>query len=159
LLWVEDQTSLHEGMERIRKTGADSPVLVLGLREDPLLALAALKGGASGFVHAGMDPEQVARAISVAAKGERIVPRWLLGHLVAELASEEPLELNSLTPRQGEILKLVDEGLSNAQIAQRLYLTESTIKQHLRSVYKLLGVKNRAEATKLLRRVNNRNPE
>jgi DNA-binding NarL/FixJ family response regulator len=154
LLWVEDQTSLHEGIERIQKTRPDSPVLVLGLREDPSLALAALKAGARGFVHAGMDPEQVARAISVAAKGEIVAPRWLLAHLVEEVASEEPPELSSLSLRQREVLKLVEEGLSNSEIARRLFLTESTIKQHLRSAYKLLGVKNRAEATKLVRRVN-----
>jgi DNA-binding NarL/FixJ family response regulator len=154
LLWVEDQTTLHEGMERIQKTRPDSPVVVLGLREDPPLALAALKAGARGFVHAGMDPEQVARAISVAAKGEIVAPRWLLGHLVAEVSSDEPPELSSLSLRQREILKLVDEGLSNVEIARRLYLTESTIKQHLRSAYKQLKVKNRVEATKLIRRAN-----
>jgi DNA-binding NarL/FixJ family response regulator len=59
--------------------------------------------------------------------------------------------LRVLTPRQREILELVVEGLSNARIAERLFLTESTIKQHLRAAYKLLNVRNRTEAAKLLR--------
>jgi DNA-binding NarL/FixJ family response regulator len=55
-----------------------------------------------------------------------------------------------LTPRQRQIVGLVCEGLSNAQIAKRLFLTESTVKQHLRAAYKLLNVRNRVQAAKLL---------
>ncbi len=56
-----------------------------------------------------------------------------------------------LGSRKVEILEMVVEGLSNAQIAKRLYLTESTVKQHLRAAYKALGVKNRNQAAALLR--------
>jgi DNA-binding NarL/FixJ family response regulator len=158
LLWAEDQVSLYKGLERVRKASPDSPVLVLGLREDLPLALAALKAGTQGFVHAGMSPEQVARAISVAARGEIVAPRWLVGHLVADLAYEEPAELGSLTSRQREVLALVAEDLSNAEIAQRLFLSESTVKQHLRAAYKVLGVKNRTEAARLIHNTNRYQP-
>ena len=151
LLWAEDQQSLYEGIERVQKVSPDSPVLVLGLREDSLLALAALKAGTRGFVHAGMSPEQVARAISVAARGEVVAPRWLVEHLVAEVVYEEPAELASLTSRQREILMLVAEDLSNAEIARRLFLSESTVKQHLRAAYKVLGVNSRSDAARLVR--------
>jgi DNA-binding NarL/FixJ family response regulator len=57
----------------------------------------------------------------------------------------------SLGTRQKEILGLVGEGLSNAQIAERLFLSESTIRQHLRAAYKVLGVNNRTEAVRLIR--------
>ncbi|MCA1702019.1 MAG: helix-turn-helix transcriptional regulator [Actinobacteria bacterium] len=59
--------------------------------------------------------------------------------------------LGDLSTRQREILELVAEGLSNGQIAKRLFLTESTIKQHLRGAYKILGVRNRAQAVRLVR--------
>jgi DNA-binding NarL/FixJ family response regulator len=62
--------------------------------------------------------------------------------------------LAALSVRQREILGYVVEGLSNAEIGRRLYLSESTIKQHLRAVYKLLGVSNSTEAANLLRRGN-----
>jgi DNA-binding NarL/FixJ family response regulator len=158
VLWSEDRVSLCEDIERVRRASPDSPVLVLGLREDPPLAMAALKAGARGFVHAGMSPEQVARAISVVARGEEVVPRWMLGHLVAELTHQEPAELSPLTSRQREILALVAEDLSNAEIAQRLFLTESTVKQHLRAAYKVLGVNKRADAAKLMRDASRHQP-
>jgi DNA-binding NarL/FixJ family response regulator len=60
-------------------------------------------------------------------------------------------DLEILSFRQRQILELVVEGLSNAEIAGRLYLAESTVKQHLRAAYKLLGVRSRTEAAKLIR--------
>jgi DNA-binding NarL/FixJ family response regulator len=151
LLWAEDQVSLYEGIERVRKASPDASVLVLGLHEDLPLAMAALKAGARGFVHAGMNPDQVARAISVVARGEEVVPRWMLRHLVDEVTYNESAKLNPLTSRQREVLALVAEDLSNAEIAQRLFLTESTVKQHLRAAYKVLGVNKRTAASRLFR--------
>ncbi len=158
LLWAEDQVSLYEGIERVMKASPDASVLVLGLHEDLSLAMAALKAGARGFVHAGMNPEQVARAISVVARGEEVVPRWMLRHLVDEVTYKEPEELSPLTSRQREVLALVAEDLSNAEIAQRLFLTESTVKQHLRAAYKILGVNKRTDAAKLIRTANRYQP-
>jgi DNA-binding NarL/FixJ family response regulator len=123
--------------------------LVLGSQLDLGLAWSALKNGADGFVHAQMHPAQVLRAVEVVQKGELAAPRQLLGYFL--LSQNENPKLGDLTARQGEILEMVVEGLSNAQIAGRLYLSESTIKQHLRAVYKELGVSNRTQAAKLMR--------
>jgi DNA-binding NarL/FixJ family response regulator len=111
------------------------------------LARAALQAGANGFLHAQMPPEQVVRALEVASKGEHVVPRELLKAL-----AEAPVDPDILTPRQREVLELVAEGLSNAQIARRLFLTEFTVKQHLSKAYRLLGVRNRNQAASVLRK-------
>jgi DNA-binding NarL/FixJ family response regulator len=137
-----------EGMGRIRELHPGVPLLILGSQLDLELAWAALKQGADGFVHAQMDPEQVLRAVEVVQKGELAAPRGLLGYLLHQ--NENP-KLGDLSARQGEILEMVVEGLSNAEIAGRLYLSESTIKQHLRTAYKVLGVRNRTEAANLMR--------
>jgi DNA-binding NarL/FixJ family response regulator len=117
-----------------------------------------LRAGASGFVHAEMIPNLLLRAVAVATKGELVAPRELLKYLWSE---EEPANLGLLSARQREILGYVVEGLSNAErkrrlsnaeIARRLFLSESTIKQHLRAAYKVLGVSNRTEAANLFRR-------
>ena len=78
-----------------------------------------------------------------------MLPRELLKGLVAK---DRAPDLSGLTLRQVEILEMVADGLSNLQIATRLYLSESTIKQHLLKVYKVLGVKNRNQAASFLRR-------
>ena len=75
-------------------------------------------------------------------------PGSCYGYLLSQ--NENP-KIGELSARQGEILEMVVEGLSNAEIAGRLYLSESTIKQHLRAVYKVLGVSNRTEAAKTMR--------
>ncbi len=142
---VED---LSRGIGRIKELHPDASILIFSVHVNLPLAHAALQLGAGGFVHAGMSPTQIARAVKVASQGEIVAPRQLLEYL---LSQEESVDPNVLTPRQQEILELVVDGLSNAEIANRLYLSESTVKQHLRAAYKLLGVNNRTEAARLIR--------
>jgi DNA-binding NarL/FixJ family response regulator len=137
-----------DSMGRIRELYPGVPLLVLGAQLDLGLAWAALKNGADGFVHAQMHPAQVLRAVEVVQRGELAAPRQMLGYF---LSQKENPKIGDLTARQREILEMGVEGLSNAQIARRLYLSESTIKQHLRAVYKVLGVRNRTEAAKTMR--------
>jgi DNA-binding NarL/FixJ family response regulator len=118
---------------------------------DARLAQSALRAGASGLIHAGMRPEQIVRALRLASAGKIVVSQSTVSRgLIESLVAENPPDLGALTPRQREILELVCEGLSNAQIAERLFLTESTIKQHLYAAYKLLKVRNRIQAANLL---------
>jgi DNA-binding CsgD family transcriptional regulator/LysM repeat protein len=79
-----------------------------------------------------------------------------LGGLVGNEESRPEQRIHLLSARQQEILELVAEGLPNAQIAQRLFVTESTVKQHLHKAYRTLGVRNRREATKFLESSNDR---
>jgi len=144
----------HEGLsERVKfyqELCPDAPpVVVFSPQLDLPLAHDALQAGASGFVHAEMMPNQLVRALAVAARGELVAPRELLRYV---LTKDHSADLDTLSVRQREILGYVVEGLSNAKIARRLYLSESTIKQHLRAAYKLLGVSNRTEAANLFRR-------
>lgn len=141
----EDDLSAEIG--RLRALAPDVPLLVFGLHGDLSLVRLALRAGARGFIHAGMQPSQIIRAISVTSEGEVAVPRELLKDLVA---GDAPVDTATLSNRQREILDLVCEGMTNAQIARRLYLSEFTIKQHLRAAYKLLGVHNRTEAARVL---------
>ena len=95
-----------------------------------------------------MELDQIARAVDGAHEGEIVAPRKLLEYLIA---NDDPADLEALTIRQREILQLVAQGLSNAQIAKDLFLSESTVKQHLRATYKVLGVSSdRKEAARLI---------
>jgi DNA-binding NarL/FixJ family response regulator len=150
ILCANGQEDLSERVHSHRELSPHAtPILVFSPQLDLPLARDTLKAGASGFVHAEMTPDQLRRAVAVAARGELVAPRELLQYLLTE---EEPANLAALSARQREILGYVVEGLSNAEIGRRLYLSESTIKQHLRAAYKLLGVNNRTEAANLFRR-------
>ena len=144
---AEREDGAAEEVSRVKEMSPETPVVLLGLRADLALARVAMSSGAKGFVHAGMPPEQIVRALTVVQKGEVAVPRELVSGLLAQ-EEEAAAELLPLTPRQEEILGLVAEGLTNAQIAGELYLSEFTIKQHLRAAYKTLGVKNRTQAVR-----------
>lgn len=141
---------LSEALGRMREVNPEISILVFSMHVDLPLARAALRLGARGFVHAGMELDQIARATEVAARGEVVAPRKLLEFLIA---NDDPTDLDALTARQRDILDMVAEGMSNIQIARRLYLSESTVKQHLRAAYKLLGVSNRSDAAKLVKGV------
>ena len=152
ILCANSRERLSERVEFYQELSQGAPpVVVFGPQLDLPLARDALQAGASGFVHAEMMPDQLLRALAVAAKGELVAPRELLRYM---LSKEGPANLDILSARQREILGHVVEGLSNAEIGRRLYLSESTIKQHLRAAYKVLGVRNRTEAANLFRRGN-----
>ncbi|HEY6713747.1 MAG TPA: response regulator transcription factor [Rubrobacter sp.] len=152
ILCANSREGLSERVEFYKELSQDAPpVVVFSPQLDLPLARDALQAGASGFVHAEMMPDQLVRALAVAARGELVAPRELLRYV---LTNDQSGDLAALSVRQREILGYVVEGLSNAEIGRRLYLSESTIKQHLRAAYKLLGVSNRTEAANLFRRGN-----
>jgi DNA-binding NarL/FixJ family response regulator len=150
ILCANSHEGLSERVEFYQELSQHAPpVVVLGPQLDLPLARDALQAGASGFVHAEMTPDQLVRALAVAARGKLVAPRELLGYV---LTKDQSGDLGALSARQREVLGYVVEGLSNAEIGRRLYLSESTIKQHLRATYRLLGVSNRTEAAKTMRK-------
>lgn len=155
VLYGDKIEGLSESIKRAQALSPEAPVLVLSLKVELPVALAALKAGAHGFIHAVMEPAQIARAFSVAFSGEMVAPRKLLEFIVSggvsAATNHRATEHVAFTPRQIEILGLVTEGLNNNEIARHLFLSESTVKQHLRGAYKILGAKNRTEAVRLIR--------
>jgi DNA-binding NarL/FixJ family response regulator len=130
----------------IRGLASDAPVLVFVSTPNLCLARAALQAGASGLLYSSMSEEQIIRAISMAISGEVVLPRELLVYWREE---RRPPDLSVLSARKREILQLLIEGLSNAEIARQVWLSESAVKQNLRAIYKVLGVRNRIEVRQL----------
>ncbi len=149
VITYSNRRDVDSEVRRLRTFIPDAAVLVFAPHPDTQLVRNALRAGASGFLHAGMRPDQIVRAVRQVSEGKKTVPKELLDVLLAEEGTEP--DLAALTPRQREILELVVEGLSNVEIGKRLFLTESTVKQHLHAAYKLLNVQNRTQAAKLFR--------
>ncbi|MEU8824202.1 response regulator transcription factor [Streptomyces sp. NPDC048636] len=112
---------------------------------------AALRAGAAGFLLKDTDPEQLVRAVRTLAQGGSVldpgVTRAVIGGFLAaeaEVTASEAIE--ALTPREREVLALLGEGLANPQIADRMGLAASTVKDHVRAVLGKLGGLNRVQA-------------
>ncbi|MER5640310.1 response regulator transcription factor [Kitasatospora sp. NPDC002227] len=116
----------------------------------------ALKAGAAGYLLKDAPPEQVLGAVRVVAAGGRVLASASMAHLVdasvlhssrtARISPDQRRRLESLSNQQREILCLVGSGLSNPQIAQRMYLTEGTVKAYVSRLLTSLKVDNRTQA-------------
>jgi DNA-binding NarL/FixJ family response regulator len=111
----------------------------------------ALQAGASGFLLKDVPAESLFDAVRIIAGGEALLAPTITRRLIAEFARLRPRQvrpqaLSELTPRETEILGLVAEGLSNREIAERLVLSDETVKTHVSHVLRKLGLRDRAQA-------------
>jgi DNA-binding NarL/FixJ family response regulator len=109
----------------------------------------ALEAGASGFLLKHAPPAELARAVRVVAAGDALIAPEMLRRLVADFVRSRPVPrptVADLTPRETEVLVLIAEGMSNAEIAAHLVLAEQTVKTHVGHVFTKLGLRNRAQA-------------
>ena len=151
-----------DGIEATRRVVAEHPssrVLVLTTFDVDEYAFAALRAGASGFLLKNARPDELVDAIRTVAAGSsvvepRVVRRMLdlfAPHLPADAdgaraAADLDPRLRALTPRELDVLRRVAEGLSNAEIAERLVLGATTVKTHVGNVLAKLGVRDRVQA-------------
>lgn len=148
LVCADSREDLFSSLEFARERYSEAKLVIFSLTMDLALAREALRSGARGFIHGAMHPGQVLQAMYAVRKGELAAPRELLGFLFQDANTANT---KVLTNRQQEVVELAVGGLSNLQIAQKLYLSESSVKQHLRAAFKLLGVKSRTEAARVFR--------
>ncbi|GLZ02093.1 response regulator transcription factor [Actinoplanes sp. NBRC 103695] len=146
-----------DGLEATRRIAQDAAlaavrVLVLTTFEDDDNVLLALRAGASGFLGKHVEPAELVTAIRVVADGDALLSpaatKGLIRHLLDQpAASALPAapELGGLTNREREVLALVSQGMSNEQIAERLYLSPLTVKSHLARTMSKLGARDRAQ--------------
>ena len=116
----------------------------------------ALRAGASGFLLKDVPPEQLAAGIRVVADGEALLAPSITRRLIEEFASARPAEpppppasFDELTPRELEVFKLIARGMSNAEIAAELIVSETTVKTHVARLLMKLGLRDRVQAVVL----------
>jgi DNA-binding NarL/FixJ family response regulator len=134
-------------------TAAEGPrVLVLTTFDLDEYVYDALQAGASGFLLKDTPPENLFDAVRVVAAGEALLAPVVTRRLIAEFARlrppqrTRPQDLDALTRRELEILSLIATGLSNHEIADRLVLSNETVKTHVSHVLRKLGLRDRAQA-------------
>ena len=115
----------------------------------------ALRAGASGFLLKDVPAEQLVEGIRVVAHGEALLAPSVTRRLIHEFSRgavaqrRAPAELEELTPRELEVFKLIARGMSNAEIAEELVVSETTVKTHVARVLMKLGVRDRVQAVVL----------
>jgi len=141
-----------DGIEATARILAERPttrVLILTTFDLDEYVARALRAGASGFLLKDVRPTQLVDAIRVVAAGDALlaptVTKRLIDRFADSLDGRPPPSLESLTEREREILKLVAEGLSNAEIAERLVVGESTVKTHVSAVLRKLQLRDRVQ--------------
>jgi DNA-binding NarL/FixJ family response regulator len=141
-----------EATRRIAANGDGGPrILILTTFDLDDYVYEALQAGASGFLLKDAPAETLFDAVRVVAAGDALLAPRVTRRLIAEFArlrprQVKPDELSTLTPRETEILGLVAEGLSNREIADRLVLSDETVKTHVSHVLRKLGLRDRAQA-------------
>jgi DNA-binding NarL/FixJ family response regulator len=141
-----------EATRRLMSTKNPPRVLVLTTFDLDEYVYEALRAGASGFLLKDVRPEQLADAVRAVATGETLLAPAVTRRLVEEYVrrpppgSRTPPGLDTLTDRELDVLRLVARGRSNQQIADALFLGESTVKTHLTHLFAKLGLRDRAQA-------------
>jgi DNA-binding NarL/FixJ family response regulator len=141
----------------IRRTVPDTAVVILTTFSEDAYIARALGDGASGFLLKSGDPRELIAGLKAVAEGAAYLSPKVAQRVIAELstgsgggamarAAAAKEQVAELTPRELEVLGLVGAGLSNAEIAGRLYLVEGTVKAYVSAVLLRLGVKNRVQA-------------
>ncbi len=138
-------------LRQLRAAPASPAVAMLTTFDVQEYLAAALRAGAAGFLLKDTDPEQLVRAVRTLAEGGSVldpaVTRAVIGgYLAAEAEATAAEAVEALTPREREVLTLLGEGLANPQIAERMGLAPSTVKDHVRAVLGKLGGLNRVQA-------------
>ncbi len=138
-----------EALRRLRKDLPESKLVILTVSDDEQDLEEAIRAGANGYLLKSLDADEFLELLEGLQRGEAAMTRKMTAKLMAGLAhppEERQDPLVSLTPREMELLGLVQEGLSNLAIAQALLISENTVKYHLKNIYQKLGVQNRTEA-------------
>ncbi|MFF5522630.1 response regulator [Streptomyces coeruleorubidus] len=141
-----------EATERILAQAADPTprILVLTTFDLDEYVYGALRAGACGFLLKDSGPERLLAAVTAVAGGDALfapsVTRRLVEAYARQSACEQPADLEALTSRELEVLKLIARGLSNPEIADHLYISEATVKTHLNRTMTKLDLDSRAQA-------------
>ena len=146
-----------EATSRLRERHPDVHVIALTTYADDESVLGALRAGARGYLTKDASSQDIRSAILTVAAGEAALDPAVQAHVVAALASDgahvagpgpstTPQLPDELTPREAEVLALIAEGLTNAEIAERLVVSPTTVKSHINHLFAKAGLRDRTQA-------------
>jgi DNA-binding NarL/FixJ family response regulator len=142
-----------EATRRILAADENARVLILTTFDLDEYVYEALRAGASGFVLKDDPPEQLLDAIHVVARGEALLSPAVTKRVIQQFSrvphAAPPRGLDDLTERERDVFRLIARGLSNAEIGQELYISDTTVKTHITHILQKLGLRDRVQAVVL----------
>ncbi|MDX2541855.1 response regulator [Streptomyces sp. WI04-05B] len=140
-----------EATRRIAESASGARVLVLTTWDVDAHVVDALRAGASGFLLKDIRPAELVDAIRLTARGDALLAPTVLSRVLDRFLRTAPdpapaPSLHGLSGREREVLTLIGQALSNAEIAERLRLSEATVKNHVTAVLRKLGLRDRVQA-------------
>jgi DNA-binding NarL/FixJ family response regulator len=147
-----------DGIEATRRLAEEHPevaVVVLTTFADDDSILSALGAGARGYLTKNAGRQEITRAIRAAAAGQSVLDRGVQDRLLAVVRSRTPAAAaekaalpEGLTPREREVLALIGQGLPNRGIAEKLFISEATVKTHINNLFAKAAIRDRADAVR-----------
>ena len=139
-----------EACRQVKSTGAASRIVMLTMHADQEVLASAIRAGASGYLVKDCSTEEIASAVRMAASGETALSPQLAASMLDEVRKLEtataPEAERMVTKREEEVLQLIADGCSTSEVAQQLYISQKTVKNHLASIYQKLDARDRTQA-------------
>lgn len=134
----------------LKQSHPETKVIMLTIHKDDEYIFEAIKAGASGYLLKDVDTQYLVKAVEAAFRGESIVDPSIASKLLKEFSRISrgggESTHDSLTEREKEILKLLVQGLSNRDVAEKLFISEKTVKNHISNIFRKLEVTDRTQA-------------
>ncbi len=153
LILMDIEMPVMGGLEATRLIKArhpDAKIVMLTVSDDENDLFEAVKSGAHGYLLKDLEAREFFEALDAIGRGEGVIPARLAGNLLTEFRSRsrqaaKTASSDSLSPREHEVLDLVSQGLTNKEVAERLYISENTVKYHMKNILDKLHLQNRAQ--------------
>lgn len=138
-----------ETVKALRRSGENARILMLTISQNDRDLVAAIRAGADGYLLKNAEPEELRKAILYVAKGEGVLSPEVTGTVLKALAKSIPEGANmQLSERELEVLNCLADGLKTQEVASTLFISENTVKTHIRHIFEKLEVSNRVEAVR-----------
>jgi DNA-binding NarL/FixJ family response regulator len=139
-----------EATKHIREARHDARIVMLTMHADQDVLAAAIRAGASGYLVKDCSTEEIATAVRLAHSGETALSPQLAASMLDEVRKLDqpsaPDEERVVTNREEEVLQLIADGCSTTEVAERLFISQKTVKNHLASIYQKLDARDRTQA-------------
>lgn len=138
-----------EATRQIKQDRSDVRIVMLTMHADQEVLASAIRAGASGYLVKDCSTEEIASAVRMAASGETALSPQLAASMLDEVRKlDQPAneEDRVITKREEEVLQLIADGCSTPEVAERLYISQKTVKNHLASIYQKLDARDRTQA-------------